>query len=134
MSEQYRHCVSILLEFLYLDVAVPHLIAVVLQEDMTFCSIAEVGPILVFAVSHKGIPHLVVAIVLKEFFSIEPVLHMVSFNFDHSCVPAIFIDRLCVGSRYEVIERTQFSVAFHTQLGIGMEFIVKYLEFASYRW
>lgn len=31
MSEQYRHCVAILLEFLYLDVAVPHLIAVVLQ-------------------------------------------------------------------------------------------------------
>ena len=45
-----------------LDVLEVDFIAVVLQEDVAFGSVAEIGPVFVLAVGHEGVPLLVVGV------------------------------------------------------------------------
>ena len=53
-------------QFEDLDVVEMNLVAVILQEDMAFSTVAEVRPVLIFAIGHESVPFLVVAIVLKQ--------------------------------------------------------------------
>lgn len=91
-------------QFTNLYVLEVNLIAVVLQEDMAFSTIAEIWPILVLAIGHEGIPFLIVAVVFEQLRAVEPVLYVAAAHDDEGCVPHADVERLLVGSRDEVVE------------------------------
>ena len=64
-------------EFADQDVAVADFVAVVLKEDVALAVVAEVFPVLVFAVGYKSVEHLVVAVVFEHRDAVEPMLDMV---------------------------------------------------------
>ena len=118
-------------EFLDFHVLEPHLVAVILKQD-TAIAVAEVGPVLVLAIGHQGIPLLRATLILEQFHAIEPVLHVTVLDDDGGCVPRCDVKRLVVGDGDEVVERPQLAVSLHAQLGIGMTQVVQYLELATY--
>ena len=103
----------------------------VLKEDMALGCISEVGPVLVLAVGHEGVPLLVIAVVFKEFDAIEPVLHVFVSDNDEGGVPDTDVEGFLLRGRDEVVEGTELSVAFHAEFGIGVAFIVKNLELTA---
>ena len=104
----------------------------VLKQDVAALVVAEVLPVLVLAVCHECVPHLVVAFVLQQFHSVEPVLHVLASYYHHGCVEAVDVERLLFRRRYEVVERAELAVAFHSELGVRVAQVVKNLELAAY--
>ena len=91
-------------QFADLDVLEVYFVAVILQEDMTFGGVPEVGPVAVLAVGHEGVPLLVVAAVLQDLDSVEPVLYVVTHDDDECVVIDTHVERLLLGRWNEVIE------------------------------
>ena len=102
----------------------------ILQKDAAV-AIAEVGPVLVFAVGHKRVPLLCVTLILQHLHAIEPMLHMIALHDNGGCVPSSDIKGLLLRSRDKVVEGSQLAVTLHAQLGIGVTQVVKYLELAT---
>jgi hypothetical protein len=57
-----------------LDRAEPHLVAVILQEDVTLVCFAEAGEILVFALLHQLPVGLTSTLIFENLEPVEPVL------------------------------------------------------------
>ena len=108
-----------------------YFVTVVLKKDVAFLEVSEVDPVLVLAVVHKGVPHLVVALVLDDLHVVEPVLHMVALDLDDGLVELAGMEGLVGGSWDEVVERAERAVAAYAKLGVGMTLIVEDLELAA---
>ena len=70
MPIYYDVLVCTLFQFLNLYVLEPHFVAVVLKEDVTFLEVAEVRPVTILAISHQGVEHLRVAVVLQDLYPV----------------------------------------------------------------
>ena len=105
----------------------------VLQQDMAFGGIAEIRPVLVLAVGHEGVPHLVVALVLEEFFTVEPMFDMVAADDDRRCTEVIDIELLVLAGRNQVVQGAEGPVALHAEFRVGMPGVVQDLELAADR-
>ena len=76
----------------------------ILQEDVAFGGITEIRPVFVLAVGHEGVPLLVVAVVLEEFYAVEPVLHVLVLYDDECGVPYADMEGFLFGCWDEVVE------------------------------
>lgn len=103
----------------------------VLKQDVALGVVAEVVPVLVFAVGHERVPHLVAALIFQHFLAVEPVLHMVAAHDDGGGVPSTDVERLFLGSRDEVVERRELAVALHSEFCVGVALVVENLELAA---
>ena len=91
------------LKFFDLYVLEPYFVAVVLEED-TSVAVAEVGPVLVFAVCDECVPLLCATLVLDELYAVESMLYMVILD-DNGCgVPCCDVEGLLFGCGDEVVE------------------------------
>ena len=104
----------------------------VLEKDVAFLVVAEVGPVLVLAIGHKGVPFLIVTLIFNEFHTIEPMLDMVALDLHHRCVPGRDVEGFIRWSGNQVIKRSQGPVSFDSELGVRMPQIVQDLELATY--
>ena len=68
------------------------MVGVVLKQQMTEFSIAEVRIVAVFAVCYKSIPFLGVTLIFNNFDTVEPVLYVVAVNIDHCGVEVIYVE------------------------------------------
>ena len=59
------------------------------------------------------------------------MLHMMVLHYHCGSIPCRDVKRLVLGSRYQIIERTQAAIALHTQLGIGVTQIIQNLELTT---
>ena len=85
----------------------------ILKQDVATDMVAEIIPILVFAIRHESIPFLIVALVFEKFHAIQPMLHVIAFNNDHRSIEFIDIERLVFRSRNQVVHGTQLAVTLH---------------------
>ena len=104
----------------------------VLEQDVAFLVVAEVRPILVLAVGHKSVPLLVVPLIFNEFHSIEPMLDVVAFDFNHRRIPGRDVERLVRRGRDKVVKRAKGPIALDPEFGVRMTKVVKDLELATY--
>ena len=107
-------------EFLNLYVLEPNFVAMVLQQNIAALMIAEVFPVLVFAVRDECVPHLVVALILEHFHSVEPMLYMVAAHDNSGVVEVVDVERFFLRRWNKVVERAEFAVAFYAEFCVGV--------------
>src|SRR5699024_5116477 len=109
-----------LFEFFYFDILKIHFITMILKQNVPGFKITEIHPVFILAIIDKSIPHLIVTCIFDDFHIVQPMLHLISFYNNRCLVEESRTERLVCRSRYKIIQRTQFSIAVHTQLGVRM--------------
>ena len=80
----------------------------VLQQQAAFRLLAEIWPVLVFAVGNQSAEHLAETVKLDDFLTIEPVLDFPVVRYEPALVPPPYIfDLLCPALGRQVLCRDQ---------------------------
>lgn len=61
----------------------------ILQENMSFGQISEVGPVTIFTVSYQCIEHLGVAFVFHDLYPVQLVFYMVAVDDHHGRIEIV---------------------------------------------
>lgn len=104
----------------------------VLQENVPFGGVTEVGPIAVFAIGNERVPFLIVAVVLEQLRAVEPVFDVATADDNEGGVELVDVEWLLFGCGDEVVKGAELAVTLHAELGVGVTFVVEDLELAAY--
>ncbi len=123
-----------LFQFFYFQIPEGHVVAMVLEKQITLFGQAKAFVILVLGACHQGPVNRPAALILQYFLAIQEMLNGTVW-IDHETAHIPFANFLTgVGrllGRDQIIQRRQGTVAYHTHFGIGVFGVVQHLVFQA---
>src|SRR5262249_26827358 len=115
-----------------LDASEPHLIPMILQENVPSPLVTESGNVLVLTLGDQRLELRTAQFEFDHLGSVEPVFHMVALNDQPHFIPLADRMQHFVGGGDQVIERACRSVPVPALFRVRMPFIVEDLHFESH--
>src|SRR5262245_36357371 len=109
-----------------LDVAVPHGVAMILQQDVAFGGFAETLRVFELALGDVLFQFLAAALEFEDLDAVQPVLNVVAFDNDARVVEFAGRFELLVFARGDqVVERRGGAITGDSSFGVGMVFVIQ---------